>query len=54
MGFLHVDGDGVFFDQHARERRAGELAALVRVKDVRFCHALMVIGTRHDSAERLN
>ena len=35
---IHADGDGVF-DQHTRKGRAGELAALVRVEDVRFAVA---------------
>ena len=63
---VHADGDLVF-DQHASERRAGELAALIRVEDRRLAMAgrasssastqnaaSIVIDTRHDSTRRLN
>src|ERR1700733_3021161 len=35
---VHADGDPVF-DQHASKRRAGELAALIRVEDLRLAMA---------------
>ena len=35
---VHADGDPVF-DQHAGERRAGELAALIGVEDLRLAMA---------------
>ena len=35
---VHADRDPVF-DQHAGERRAGELAALIRVEDLRLAKA---------------
>ena len=63
---VHADGD-LAFDQHASERHAGELAALIRVEDLRLAMAgesvlqrldaecrLHRDRSRHDSTRRLN
>src|SRR5246127_5896661 len=50
---VHADGDGVF-DQHAREGRAGELAALVRVEDIRFAKASESVLKGLDAERRLH
>src|SRR5271169_2280095 len=50
---VHADGDGVF-DQHASEGRAGELAALVRVEDIRFAMASEGVLKGLDAERRLH
>src|SRR5213076_3296220 len=45
---VHADGDGVL-DQHASEGRAGELAALIRVEDVRLAVMCQSILQRLDA-----
>ena len=50
---VHADGDPVF-DQHASERRAGELAALIRVEDLRLAMAGESVLQRLDAECRLH
>src|SRR6202045_956185 len=50
---VHADGDPVF-DQHASECRAGELAALIRVEDIRLAMASESILERLDAECRLH
>src|SRR5262245_31286233 len=50
---VHADGDPVF-DQHASECRAGELAALVRVEDLRLAVMCQSMLQRLDAECRLH
>src|SRR5271167_2799138 len=50
---VHADGDAVF-DQHAGECRAGELAALIRVEDLRLAVASESVLKRFDAERRLH
>src|SRR5271169_926298 len=50
---VHADGDAVF-DQHAGECRAGELAALIRVEDLRLAVASDSVLKRFDAERRLH
>src|SRR6202035_552153 len=50
---VHADGDAVF-DQHASECRAGELAALIRVEDLRLAVVSESVLERLDTERRLH
>src|ERR1043166_2192500 len=50
---VHADGDAVV-EEHAGERRAGELATLVRVEDLRLAVAWESVFERLDAERRLH
>src|SRR5450759_5941446 len=50
---VHADSDPIF-DQHASECRAGELAALIRVEDLRFAVASKSVLKRLDAECRFH
>src|SRR3978361_1279781 len=50
---VHADGDPVF-DQDASEFRAGELAALIGVEDIRLAVASQSVFKRLDAERRLH